>query len=145
MNPRDLEKWSFYWSEVRLVVAAVALLLGGIPPVLYVLGAVPGLAGILGLGLKLAWVVSGAASLYLGYEWMNHGWLVFGAKDSMDRAAFAILTVSGLNLGVTGLLGINIGMSISSNYMIFVVVAVLYLWSAFYLWKRWGKHEHRLF
>src|SRR5690348_2816013 len=99
MNPQDLEKWSFWWSEARLLVAAVALLLGGVPPVLYVVSTMPALYGIVGLGLKLSWIISGLASVYLIYTWSTHSYKVFGGKDTKDSLAFVVLAVSGLNLG----------------------------------------------
>lgn len=144
-NPHDLEKWSFYWSEMRLLIAAVALLLGGIPPVLLVFSFAPFLYGFIGLLLKLAWLLSGAAALYLGWRWTKAHQHLFGKKDRNDLIAFGVLVVSGVNLGLTGLLGSNIGMMISHNRFVFMLVAVLYLWAAWHLWTRWKSHGKHFF
>jgi hypothetical protein len=143
-HPDALERYAFLWSEARLVVAAVALFIGGIPPILYFLP-IPGLYGILSLGLKLAWLISGAASIYLAYRWYAGGQKLFGKNDMKDTVAFFVSVVSGINLGFVGLLGLNVGMSISSNYGLFVVVGLLYLASAAYLYQRWVSHGKRLF
>jgi hypothetical protein len=145
MNPRDLEKWSFYWSELRLMIAAIALLLGGVPPILFVVATMPGLYGLASMLLKLSCIISGASAVYLAYLWFIHKWKVFGSDDKMDMVAFGVMVISGLNLGFTGLAGTNLGMSITSNHIVFILVALLYLWAGFYLWKRWGKHGKHLF
>lgn len=144
-NPHDLEKYSFYWSEIKLLVAAVALLLGGVPPIFLVFGFAPGLYALIGLGLKLAWILSGAAAVYLGWRWMQAKQHLFGKKDRKDLLAFGVLVVSGINLGLTGLLGSNIGMTISHNRFVFMVVAILYLWAAWHLWNKWKSHGKHLF
>ncbi len=141
MHPDNLEKYSFVWSEARLLVAAVALLIGGVPPVLLI---IPGWS-LTVLLLKVCWLISGAASLYLAYRWYSAKRTIFGKKDSLDSFAFFILVVSGINLGLAGLLGQNIGMSIWSGRIIFVVVAFLYVWTAFYLWKRWKVAGKKIF
>jgi len=142
-QPDKLEKYSFLWSEVRLIIAAVALLIGGIPPILFLTPvALYGLAAIL---LKLAWIISGAASAYLLYRWYTGGQKVFGGNDKKDMIAFFVSVVSGLNLGIVGLLGTNIGMSILSNYLVFVITAVIYLVAAGYLFKRWKANGRRVF
>ena len=64
----DLERNSFLWSEVRLIIAAVALFLGGLPPIYLVLP-IPALFGFVRILLVLAWIVSGVASGYLLYRW----------------------------------------------------------------------------
>ena len=140
-SARALERMSFMWSEARLLIAALALFLGGVPPIIEFAGWLPGV----GLGLTLAWVISGLASLYLAYRWFSAGEKIFGTGNSRDLLAFTVLVVSGINLGLAGVLGRNIGMSISSSYIVFIVVGLLYLWSAYYLWKRWKKHNERLF
>ena len=133
--------YSFYWSEARLVIAAIALFLGGVPPVFMVLGYSP----MVTLALKLSWLISGLAVLYLLAMWLKHKQHLFGKKDNTDTGAFAVLVISGLNLGLTGLLGNNIGMSLSSNKLVFLIVGVLYLWAAYYLWNRYQKHGKHLF
>ncbi|TSC87150.1 MAG: hypothetical protein G01um10148_255 [Parcubacteria group bacterium Gr01-1014_8] len=142
-QPAKLERYSFLWSEVRLVIAAVALLLGGIPPALYLLP-IPALYGLIIVLLKLAWIVSGAASAYLLYRWYIGGRKVFGGNDMKDNVAFFVSVISGINLGIVGLLGTNIGMSITSNYIVFVIVALLYLAAAYQLYTRWKSHGEKI-
>ncbi|MBI5456462.1 hypothetical protein HY969_01850 [Candidatus Kaiserbacteria bacterium] len=143
-HPDKLERYSFLWSEVRLVVGAAALLLGGVPPVLYFLAFSP-LYGLVYALLKLAWVISGVASAYLVYRWYQNGMKVFGGNETKDTVAFAVSIASGLNLGFVGIAGTNIGMSITSNYIVFVAAAVLYLAVAYHLYTRWKKQGEKLF
>jgi hypothetical protein len=143
-NPNELEKYAFIWSEVKLLVAALALIIGGYPPI-YLLLPMSATYGIVSLGLKLAWIISGVAAGYLAYRWYTGGQKLFGGKDMKDAVAFGVLVVSGINLGVTGILGQNIGMSISSNHVIFIAVAILYLLSAGYLFQRWNAHGKSIF
>ena len=143
-TPHKLERYAFLWSEVRLIVAAIALFIGGVPPVLYFF---PGfaLSGLVVLLLKLSWIISGVSALYLLYRWFTGGQKLFGHKDMKDTVAFFVMMISGINLGLVGLLGQNIGMSIASNYGVFVVTALVYLAAAFHLYKRWGSHGKHLF
>ena len=141
-SPDSLERYSFYWSETRLAIAALALFLGGYPPVYYIL---PGMYAFTTPLLNLAWIVSGLVSAYLIYRWNQGGRKLFGAHDNLDMYAFFVNVVSGFNLGLAGLIGKNIGMQISSNHMVFVLVGVLYLVSAWHLWKRWNSAGKRLF
>ena len=140
-TPDMLEKYSFLWSEVRLVIAALALFLGGVPPVLLVLKGV----GLVATLLNLSWILSGVASVYLVYVWSKKGQTVFGGKQKYDLWAFWVMIVSGINLGVAGVLSQNIGMSISSNRVIFLVVGVLYLVSAYHLHRRFKANGERVF
>ena len=141
MSPAELLRYSFLWSKVRLVVAAIALFLGGIPPLRFVLSD----SVFTSLILTVAWVLSGLASLYLLYRWMKAGQTLFGHKDSWDTAAFWVMVVSGLNLGIAGIFRINIGMTISSNYLLFVLVGLIYLASAYRLYTRYHAHGKHLF
>jgi len=59
--------------------------------------------------------------------------------------AFFVSVVSGLNLGLSGLTGSNIGMGISSSKIVFIIVGVLYLASAWHLWKRWKENNEKVF
>ena len=144
LHPDRLERYSFLWSEARLVVAAVALLLGGVP-VLKALFPSPALSGPVGLVLTVTWLASGAASGYLLYRWFTGGKTLFGGKATLDTAAFLVSGVSGVNLGLTAILGTNIGMSIFSGGGIFVIVAVVYLATAFHLFKRWRASGQKVF
>jgi len=138
MNPKQLEIYSFWWSEVRLVIAAVALFIGGVPPI-YLL-APPAMFGMARLGLVICWIISGIAAGYLLYRWYDGGQKIFGGKDHKDTLAFLVMVVSGLNLGFTGVFGRNIGMSIASGRLVFIVVAIIYLVAAWHLWSRYKKH-----
>ena len=140
-HPDKLERYAFIWSEVRLLIAALALFIGGVPPVLYFLPAF----GLVGILLKLSWLISGVAAAYLLYRWLSNGQKLFGHKDMKDTVAFFVMVVSGINLGLVGLIGNNIGMSISSSYALFVVTAILYLVSAYHLHTRWKRAGQKLF
>ena len=143
-QPNQLERYSFQWSQVRLLIAALALLLGGVPPV-YFLIRVPALWGAISVLLKLAWIVSGVAAAYLLYRWNANKQVLFGGKVQMDTVAFFVSVISGLNLGLAGLLSRNIGMSLLSNRAVFVIVAVLYLAAAWHLWQRWNASGKKMF
>jgi|SRR3989344_1470676 len=143
-QPDKLERYSFLWSEIRLLIAAVALFLGGYPPLLYIFR-ISSLYGIENLLLKLCWIISGVASGYLLYRWFTGNKMLFGGKANLDTAAFFVSIVSGINLGITGLLGTNIGLSISSNKLILVIFGLLYLASAYHLSKRWKASGKKLF
>ena len=138
-TPERLEKYAFMWGEIRLILGAIALFLGGVP-VIYKLG-------LYGLGnlLTIFWVISGIASAYLLYAWNKNGRTVFGGKETRDTVAFFIQIVTGFNLGIAGLLGTNIGMEISSSRLVFIVTGILYLVTMYYLCKRWKENNQRLF
>jgi uncharacterized membrane protein YuzA (DUF378 family) len=146
MNHQQLEWWAFVWSEVRLVIAAVALFIGGVPPALFLAINAPEMLGTVTAVLKICWLISGAAAVYLLYQWFSRGRELFGGRNNAkDTAAFLVMTISGINLGVVGLTGFNFGMSMSANYVVFIVAGVLYLMSAFYLYQRWSTHGQRVF
>jgi len=141
-NPDNLEKYSFLWSEVRLVIAAVALFLGGFPPVLKITPYA--LYGVVEPLLTLCWIISGLASAYLLYRWFVGNKKLFGGSDTKDTIPFFVSVISGLNLGIAGL-GTNIGMTISSSYALFIIVGIIYLASAGYLYKRWNESGKKIF
>ena len=143
-TPNALEKYAFWWSEARLAIAAVALAIGGVPPVWYLVSAAPALFGIVKLGLTLSWVISGLVSLYLIYRW-NEKKMLFGGKDMWDTVAFFIMVVTGINLGVAGIAGQNFGMTIASGRIIFLVAAALYLIVASYMYRRWSANGNKIF
>lgn len=95
--------------------------------------------------LKLCWLVSGVASLFLLYRWGKAGQHVFGGKDTRDMIAFLILVVSGLNLGVVGLTGYNIGLNMAPSYLVLVLAAIVYIVCAVYLYQRWSKNGQKVF
>ena len=144
-HPEALEKYSFLWSEARLVVASIALFAGGVPPIWYVFGGVPSLFGLISAGLTLAWIISGVASAYLLYRWNKAKWEIFGGKKQTDVVAFGISVVSGLNLGIAGLFGRNIGLRVFPWYGFLLIAGLAYLWAAYILWTRWQSRGKKLF
>ena len=144
MQNAQLDRYSFWWSELRLLIAALALFLGGVPPLLYLFRSSPSMWGTLSTLLTLAWLVSGAASVYMLYRWSKNK-LLFGHKDTQDTAAFFVSVVSGINLGLAGLLKRNIGMSISSSKAIFIIVGIIYIWAAYRLYTRYQSHGEKIF
>lgn len=142
-HPDNLERYSFLWSEVRLVVAAVSLLIGGVPVVYKIFGFA--FFGVVQGFLTLCWIISGLASLYLLYRWIGGGQKLFGRKDSRDLTAFLVSVISGLNLGLVGLSGRNFGMSISPGYMGFVLAGIIYIIVAVHLYMRWNSAGQKLF
>ena len=143
-TPHNLERCSFLWSEVRLLVAALTLILGT-TPVIFLLLPISTLYSILRLGVAIAWLISGVSSAYLLYRWSMGNKMLFNGTDTKDRVAFLVSVISGLNLGIVGLLGTNIGMSISSDRVVLLIVAVLYIVSAVHLHKRWKGNGQKLF
>jgi len=144
MTPHNLERYSFQWSEARLVIASVALFLGGFPPALFFIR-IPAFYGLVYSLLGLAWIISGAAAVYMLYRWNGNGKKVFGGNNDHDMYAFWITVVSGLNLGYAGISSSNIGLSITHNRLILFVVGLAYLWSANHLYKRWKEHGEKIF
>lgn len=143
-SPEGLERGSFLYSELRLAIAALSLFLGGVPTVRYFLPGA-GLFSFITLGLSLAWILSGLASVYLLYRYTIAGNKLFGKKDIKDAVAFFVVVISGLNLGVTGATGFNAGMSILSGYPVFVVTGVIYLAAGAYLYTRWAGNGKKIF
>ncbi|MEK7650176.1 MAG: hypothetical protein AAB367_04450 [Patescibacteria group bacterium] len=143
-KPENLEKYSFLWSEARLVIAAFALLLGGTPPLYWLLGSSV-FYGLVGTILTLSWLVSGAASAYLGWRWYTGGQKVFGKKDMRDTVMFFVSVVSGINLGLVPIIGNNIGMRIAWGGFVFTVTAILYIVAAVHLWMYWNAHGKKVF
>lgn len=142
-QPERLEYYSFVWSEVRLIIAAVALFIGGAPPIYLI--APTSFFSLAQTGLTVAWLISGVSAVYLLYRWYGNGMKVFGGKETKDTLAFIALVVSGINLGLVPLLGKNIGMSILSGRGIFFITGIIYLVVAYYLYNRWKSHGERLF
>lgn len=141
-QPERLIRYSFQWSQLRLLIASLALFIGGRPPIFLIFNG--SIAGVVWFLLQLCWIISGLASLYLLYQWNKNGQKLFGATLQNDRVAFFISIISGINLGLAALIG-NIGMRISTNYLIFVIVGTLYIVSALYLQKRWKQSGEKIF
>ena len=144
-KPDKLERYSFLWSEVRLFIASIALFLGGVPPVLKIFSSSSGLYGLVSSLLTISWIISGLASAYLLYRWYSGQRRLFGEKKPLDTTAFFVMVITGFNLGFAGLVGTNIGMSITSNYIIFVITGLLYLGSAMHLFSRWKASGQKIF
>ena len=142
-QPHQLERYSFLWTETRLVIAAVALLMGG--PLLYTVFPIPSLFGLLRLLLTLGWLISGFASGYLFYRWYFGSKTLFGHKKQLDTIAFLVSVVSGVNLGLAGLFQKNLGMSIFSTYGFWVIAGIAYLVTAAYLFRRWKESGEKIF
>src|SRR3989344_7642125 len=104
-KPGALERYSFLWSEARLVIAAVALFIGGRPPII-AFNPIPAFYGLFSSLLTLSWIISGVAAAYLFYRWNEHKTL-FGGNNKKDKYAFFVSIISGFNLGLTGLMGNN--------------------------------------
>jgi len=138
-SEENLIKYSFMWSEARLAIAAGALFLGGVPPLTLVLS-----GSKMYTILNLAWLISGVSAAYLLYQWNDKGQRLFGHNDKKDTYAFFVMVISGINLGLVPILG-NIGMSISSNTVIFWVVGIIYLLSLYQLKMSWLKHGKKVF
>lgn len=146
LEPANLEKYSFWWTEARLIIAAVALFIGGTPPFYVILSNIGlGSLPLVGVLLTLSWIITGVVSVYLAYRWWVGGQVLFGGKSTIDLAAFGVAVVSGLNLGVVGLIGQNIGMSITTNYAVFIVVGFIYLAAAYQLYRQWQSHGQKMF
>jgi len=144
-HQNKLERYAFLWSEARLLIASVALFLGGIPVLIFIIRTIPFIASILGLVLTLSWIISGVASAYLLYKWLMGGRILFGGKARLDTVAFLVSVISGLNLGIVGLFGTNVGMNILSNRAIFAITALIYIASAYHLHKRWKEKGENMF
>jgi hypothetical protein len=144
-TPERLERYAFFWSLARLVIAAFSLFFGAMP-IVYTLAGFGGSA-VFSL-LPLFWLISGAASLYLLYRWYMAGMMVFGGKDTKDMVIFLIMAVSGVNLGYAAIGG-NVGMSLvwgmPIGALIFKVTAVVYLIVAYMMMKRWKESGETLF
>lgn len=136
-KPKNLLKYAFMWNQIRLVIAAASLILGGFPVVLRIFSSSSSMVSSL---LTVSWIISGLAAAYLFYLWIKGGKKLWGGTDNVDMAAFAIAIISGLHLGIAGVLGTNIGMSVvPSGLLTFVmlIAGALYLWSAFHLHNRY--------
>ncbi|PIS05321.1 MAG: hypothetical protein COT81_01720 [Candidatus Buchananbacteria bacterium CG10_big_fil_rev_8_21_14_0_10_42_9] len=138
-----LDYYSFIWSQARLIIAAVALFLGGIPP--FVRFSPSGLASTIFSLHTVAYLISGVAAVYLVYRWSQNKQRLFGGKNQKDTIAFFVSVISGINLGLVGLLGTNVGMSITSSKTAFVITGIIYLVAMLYLQQRWKAHGQKLF
>jgi hypothetical protein len=143
MDPKVFDKLCFWWSEVRLGIAAVALFIGGVPPIYLVVQ--PSLYPFVGILLKIAWIVSGLTAGYLLYRWYDTGQKLFGHKDHRDLLSFLVVVLSGMNLGFAGLFGQNLGMTVTSSHLVFIVVGFIYIFSAWKLWNGYRTNKSKIF
>ena len=96
--------------------------------------------------LTIAWIASGITAGYLAYRWFKGGKRIFGKSDKVDLVAFLVSVVSGINLGIVGLGGQNIGMTfVSGNKVLFFITGAAYVWSAWQLWKGWKGYGKKVF
>ncbi len=142
MRPATLVRYAFYWSQARLLIAAAALFLGGVPPLIYLF---PAFADVGANILYVFWIVSGIVSAYLLYHWLRADQKLFGHQDYWDLAAFWVSIISGINMGFNGIFHINIGMRISTDPTVFMIVGVIYLLAALRLFTRYRGHSNKLF
>ena len=144
MNSKQLLHYSFLWNEARLVIAALSLIFGA-TPLLYTLFSYSA-SGLLTLGS----VISGLTGAYLLYMWFQHDKKLFGQSDTLDLVAFMIAALSGIHLGLGGLLGTNFIMATLSPLGFLLTIAIyggglLYLWSAWHLHVRYKENGGKLF
>lgn len=147
LKPEKLERYSFFWSEARLLVAAIALFKGGVPYVWFLLAEMPFYSLISNI-LSLAWIISGVASVYLLYRWQTGARKLFGIRlwqNTPDTFAFSISIITGINLGLAGLWGTNIGMTIFYGNFILKLTALIYVVTAVYLYSRWRASGQKIF
>ena len=142
-SPEKLERYAFLWSIARMVIAAFSLFFGAMP-IIYRLGSSSSFSSI----LPLLWLISGASAAYLLYLWHNAGHSLRAGNDNKSRAAFLIMIISGLNLGLAAV-GSNLGMNLVWDMpiadILFKVTAILYLLVAHYLFTQWKANGERLF
>ena len=143
-KPANLLRYSFWWNEARLVVAAISLIWGA-TPLMYRLFS-SGLGGF----YTLFSLISGAAALYLLYEWNRQGRKLFGGNDTKDLVAFMVATLSGVHLGLGALFSTNfimamLGYSGGIVTLAAIVGGIVYLWAAFCMHKRFKENGGELF
>lgn len=145
-HPNKLEWYSFMWSQARLVLASIALFIGGIPVLWKFMSSSSSVFGLANSLLGLSWIISGLASAYLLYRWNIGGQKLFGKKERMDSIAFFVSIISGFNLGLAGITGNNIGMSISGmSQILFVITGIVYIATMVYLHKQWNANGKKMF
>lgn len=137
----NLQRYSFFILLALLVLSAGALFLGGRPPVTLITGN-SSMAWSL---LNVSWIVSGAAAVYLGYQWLQHNKQIFGDNDTKDTVAFGFMILSGLNIGILGVLNINLYFQLVAGYVAFIITGAASLACAGYVFKRWQESGETLF
>jgi len=74
-----------------LFIAAPALFIGGVPPVI-AWNPSSGLYGVISTLLTLCWIISGVAEGYLIYRWNIDARILFGRNKTLDTVAFFVMT-----------------------------------------------------
>lgn len=138
-QPDSLERYAFWWLMALLVFSAAAMFMDARPALTLIVG-----YSAWSL-LKLAWIVSGAAAVYLVYRWNQTGKKVFGGDDSKDKLAFWFMILTGLNVGLTGVTGNNIYLSIFYGSLVYVATGVACLAAAYHMHTRWKANGEKLF
>ena len=141
MQPHNLEKYSFYWLIASLALTVISLLMGGSPIAMTVFG----YGALVSLLLKISWILSGAAGGYLLYRWYTAERTLFGEKRNQDLAAFMVATITGVNIGIYGIIQQNILMMMFMASIFNTIGAVLYVVVVIYLWRRWQESGGNLF
>ena len=137
----SLERYSFYVLLALLVFSAVALFLGGRPPITLITGS----SSVVWQLLSLGWLLSGVSAGYLAYQWAQNKKQLFGRSDIEDTLAFVFMIAAGLNLGITGATGVNIFLDLFMGRLSYIVTGVLCIGVAGYLYKQWQKNDDALF
>ncbi len=145
-TPEALEKYSFQWMIVCLVLTALSLFFGATPIATQIFGYSNNLVGTL---LNLSWLISGVASAFLLYFWNQKGQKLFGESDKKHKFLFLLMIVIGLNIGLIILIGNNILMSIFWNLgianILFKIFALISAYTAFTLFNAWKANAEQLF
>jgi len=140
---KSLLEWVFAWNQLRLVIAGATLVLAKQSPILMYLY-IPLITPLAASLMSLAWIISGLAGAYLIYAWNKAGRTIFGGNERKDVIAFWIATITGVHLGIAGLVGLNIGFSVTPMAIstpIMIAAGLAYFWSAYHLHSRGGAKK----
>jgi len=144
-TPEKLERYAFLWSLINLVITAFSLFFGAMPIAYMFMGSSSNLVSSL---LPLAWLITGAAAIYLGYLFHKNEQKLFGGTDKKNKITFLIMVVTGINIGFAAI-STNIAMGLVWDMpiadIIFKAFAVLYLYIAWHLYTQWKAHGETLF
>lgn len=135
LKPGNLERCAFYWLWGLLLVSALALLVGVNQPH-------PKFFRPLYWPMQeLAWLLSGIAAVYLVYRWQQADRQLFPDGKihfvNKDKLAFWLMILTGLNVGLTSVIGHNIFLSLFWDRLIHGVVMIACLAAAYHLHLRY--------
>ena len=139
-SPDKLERYSFLTLLSALGFSAIALFNGGYPIITMILG----YSNSYSL-LSIAWLVSGAAAVYLSYLYWKNNKKVFGGGDKKSELAFLFALLLGYNLGLTALIRENIFFNIFHGTILFVAFGVLCVVVGYILYTKWKSNDEKLF